>query len=44
MKEWHIAGFTSLEIGSTFRTQIIKGTGFKVTTTADDNVLPYVGE
>jgi hypothetical protein len=31
-----------VEIHSTFRARIAKGAGFKVTTTADGNVLPYV--
>jgi len=42
VKEWSIAGFTGVEITSTFRARIIKGSSFKITTTADDNVLPYV--
>jgi serine/threonine-protein kinase len=42
VKEWDIAGFTGVEIRSTFRARIQKGDGFKISTTADDNVLPYV--
>ncbi len=42
MKAWDIAGFTSVQIRTSFRADIKKGTGFKVTTTADDNVLPHI--
>jgi serine/threonine-protein kinase len=41
-KEWDLTGFTAVEIRSTFRAHITKGANFKITTTADDNVLPYV--
>jgi serine/threonine-protein kinase len=41
-KEWSITDFTGVEIRSTFRARISKGADFKITTTADDNVLPYV--
>jgi serine/threonine-protein kinase len=41
-KEWAIADFTRVAITSTFRARIKKGADFKVTTTADDNVLPHV--
>ena len=41
-KTWDIAGFNRLQIGSTFHAKISKGKAFKVTTTADDNVLPFV--
>ncbi len=41
-KTWDITGFNRLQIGSTFHAKISKGKAFKVTTTADDNVLPYV--
>jgi hypothetical protein len=42
VKEWDIADFTGVEITSTFRARIHKGANFKVSTTADDNVLSYV--
>jgi eukaryotic-like serine/threonine-protein kinase len=41
-KIWDFADFDRLVIASTFRAQITKGTAFKVTTTADDNVLPRI--
>ena len=41
-KIWNITGFNRLQIGSTFHAKISKGKAFKVTTTADDNILPYV--
>ena len=41
-KTWDIAGFDRVQVRSTFRAEIIKGTDFKVTTTADDNVLPHI--
>ena len=41
-KTWDLAGFDRVQVRSTFRAEIIKGTGFKVTTTADDNVLPHI--
>ena len=40
MKTWDIAGFTSMQVRTSFRAAIVKGTAFEVTTTADDNVLP----
>jgi len=41
-KSWDLAGFSRIQIRSTFHAKISKGTAFKVTTTADDNVLPFV--
>ncbi len=41
-KTWDLADFTRIQIGSTFQAQIARGTTFKITTTADDNVLPFV--
>jgi hypothetical protein len=41
-KTWDISDFTRMQIRSTFHARITKGSSFKVTTTADDNVLPYV--
>jgi serine/threonine-protein kinase len=41
-KNWDVDDFTSVEIVSTFRAQIFKGRDFKVVTTAEDNVLPFV--
>ena len=42
VKTWPIADFTSVQVESTFRAEISQAPGFKVTTTADDNVLEYV--
>jgi serine/threonine-protein kinase len=42
VKNWDIAGFNRVQIGTTFRVKIAKGKDFKVTTTAEDNVLPFV--
>ena len=42
VKTWDIADFKRIEIKSTFRAEITKGSTFKVTTTADDNVLPHI--
>jgi eukaryotic-like serine/threonine-protein kinase len=42
VKTWDIANFTSVQIRTSFQVEIIKGTGFKVSTTADDNVLPHI--
>ena len=41
-KTWDLADFSRVQIRSTFHAKISKGKTFKVTTTADDNVLPYV--
>jgi eukaryotic-like serine/threonine-protein kinase len=41
-KTWDIADFTRMQIRSNFQAKITKGKSFKVTTTADDNVLPFV--
>ena len=41
-KTWDVAGFSRLQIRSTIHAKITKGSSFKVTTTADDNVLPFV--
>ena len=41
-KTWDVVGFDRLQLTSTFRATITKGTAFKITTTADDNVLPHV--
>ena len=37
-----MAGFTSVVIGSTFHAEITHGSAFKVSTSCDDNVTPYV--
>jgi len=42
VKTWDIAGFNQLQVRSTFRAVITKGADFKVTVTADDNVLEHV--
>jgi Putative auto-transporter adhesin, head GIN domain len=41
-KTWDLTGFDRVQVRSTFRAAITKGTTFKVTTTADDNVLPLL--
>jgi hypothetical protein len=41
-KTWDIVGFDKVQIRSTFRADITKGPDFKVTTTADDNVLAHI--
>ncbi len=41
-KTWDVAGFDAIEVGSTFQAKITKGATFKVTTTADDNVLEHI--
>jgi serine/threonine protein kinase len=41
-KTWDLVGFDHVHVTSTFRAAIVKGTTFKVVTTGDDNVLPYV--
>ena len=41
-KVWDVAGFSRILIRSTIHAKITKGSSFKVTTTADDNVLPFV--
>jgi len=42
IKNWDVSDFTSVEIRATFHAQISKGNRFKVSTTADENVLPFV--
>jgi serine/threonine-protein kinase len=42
VKTWDVADFNRIQVRSTFHAKISKGKSFKVTTTADDNVLPYV--
>jgi serine/threonine-protein kinase len=41
-KSWDIADFTAVKIDSGFRTEISKGKGFKVTTSADDNIIELI--
>jgi serine/threonine-protein kinase len=41
-KTWGVSGFTEVQIDSSFHAQIAKGKTFRVTTSADDNVLPFV--
>ena len=41
-KTWDLADFTCVKVRSTFRTKITKGRSFKVTTTADDNIIDKV--
>ncbi len=41
-KSWDIADFTKVQVRSTFSAEITKGTRFKVTTTADENVLDKI--
>jgi hypothetical protein len=42
VKTWDIGGFSRMQIRSTFHATISKGKTFKVTTTADDNIIPFV--
>jgi eukaryotic-like serine/threonine-protein kinase len=42
VKTWDVAGFSRMQIHSTFHATVSKGKTFKVTTTADDNVIPFV--
>jgi eukaryotic-like serine/threonine-protein kinase len=42
VRTWDVADFDRVQVRSTFQAEIIKGTGFKVTTSADDNVLPHI--
>ncbi len=42
VKTWDIAGFNRIQIDTVFHAKISKGKTFKVTTTAEDNVLPFV--
>ena len=42
VRTWDVADFDRVQVRSTFQAEIIKGTGFKVTTSADDNVLPRI--
>ena len=41
-KTWDISDFSRLQIRSSFDAKITKGKTFKVSTTADDNILPFV--
>jgi serine/threonine-protein kinase len=41
-KSWDIAEFTAVKVGSAFRVEIIRGDGFKVTTSCDDNVIEHL--
>jgi eukaryotic-like serine/threonine-protein kinase len=41
-QSWDIADFTKVQVRSTFQAEITKGPRFKVTTTADDNILDKV--
>jgi serine/threonine-protein kinase len=41
-KVWEIADFSSVQVGSTFRAEITRGDKFKVTTSADDNVIEHI--
>ena len=41
-KVWDVADFNEVKIGSTFRAEITKGDGFKVTTSSDDNVVEHI--
>jgi serine/threonine-protein kinase len=41
-KTWDISGFDSIQIGSTFHARIARGASFKVTTSADDNILEHI--
>ncbi len=41
-KTWDLADFSRVQIRSNFHAKIVKGKQFKVTTTADDNLLPFI--
>ena len=41
-KTWDLTDFSRVQTGSTFHVKISKGKAFKVVTTTDDNVLPFV--
>lgn len=41
-KEWKVADFTAVEIGSSFQAEITRGDAFKVTTSSDDNMIPFI--
>jgi serine/threonine-protein kinase len=41
-KTWDIAGFDRIQITSTFHAEIMKGSSFKVSTVADDNILAHI--
>ena len=41
-KTCDVAGFNSVQIGSTFHSKITRGSTFKVTTSADDNILEHI--
>jgi hypothetical protein len=41
-KSWNIADFTAVKIESGFRAEISKGKGFKITTSADDNIIELI--
>jgi RNA polymerase sigma factor (sigma-70 family) len=41
-KELKLADFTTVDVGAAFRVEVTRAANFRVTITADDNVLPYV--
>lgn len=41
-KDWKVADFSAVEIASTFHAEITRGDTFKVTTSSDDNVVPFL--
>jgi serine/threonine-protein kinase len=41
-KAWDIADFSALAIRSSFQTQITQGARYKVTTSGDDNLVPFI--
>jgi hypothetical protein len=41
-KVWNITEFSEVRVGSTFQARISKGERFKVETSCDDNVIPYL--
>jgi RNA polymerase sigma factor (sigma-70 family) len=41
-QDMKMADFTSVEVGGPFHVEITRGKEFRVTVTADDNVMPYV--
>jgi RNA polymerase sigma factor (sigma-70 family) len=41
-RELKLSDFTAVDVGNVFQVEITRATSFRVTITADDNVLPYV--
>jgi serine/threonine-protein kinase len=41
-KAWDIDDFSAVSIGSTFQAQITQGERYKITTSSDDNLIPFI--